>query len=337
VDTVLIEDWLEGVPSTPMLDGASVAALRDLVRERAAETRMPEVAAARLVNVVSEVAHNQLAHARNGEIAVVPVERGGVAGLEVRAADSGRGLLDPARAFRGGASTAGTLGIGLAAVAELADELDVDTRHGEGTCLRARVFSERAARVRELGVFGRPLAGEPVSGDDALVRRVGGATVAIVIDGLGHGVEAREAAVVAKLAARAVIEKSPDEILAACHVAAARTRGVAMTVARLEPSGELQLAGVGNVAAYVLGPKTVRRFTGSAGVIGNPGPLRRVATEAISLLPYDALILHTDGVSSRTVVEDDRELLGEIPVVLAAKMLERYGQDNDDALVLVLR
>jgi hypothetical protein len=142
---------------------------------------------------------------------------------------------------------------------------------------------------------------------------------------------------VVKRVARNVVERRPEEILATCHAAAARTRGVAMTIARLEPTGELVLAGVGNVAAYIVGPKTARRFTGSAGVIGAPGPLRRIASEEIALTPYDALILHTDGVSSRATVEDDRELLGQMPIVMASSMLERYGQDSDDALVLVAR
>jgi len=91
------------------------------------------------------------------------------------------------------------------------------------------------------------------------------------------------------------------------------------------------------VAAYIVGPKMARRFTGSAGVVGAPGPLRRIATEEIALSPYDALILHTDGVSSRATVENDRELLGQMPVVMAASMLGRYGQDSDDALLLVAR
>jgi anti-sigma regulatory factor (Ser/Thr protein kinase) len=337
VDTFLVEEWLESVPSTPVLDGPSVAVVRDLVRVRAAEIGMPAEPTARLVNVVSELAQNQLSHARNGEIAIVELRRGAVRGLEVRAADSGRGLSDPVRAVGGGASTAGTLGVGLAAVAELADEVDVDTRQREGVCVRARVFAERLTRAREVGVVGQPIAGESVSGDDALVRRTDQALIAIVIDGLGHGPEAREAAVVAKRTARAVIERGPAEILAACHAACARTRGVAMTIARLEPTGELLLAGVGNVAAYVLGPQSARRFTGSAGVIGGAGPLRRVGTDEMALSPYDALILHTDGVSSRTIVEDDRAFLGQTPVIIAARMLDLYGSNLDDALTLVVR
>ncbi len=320
-----------------MLDGASAAVVRDLVRERALAIGMPAEPTARLVNVASELAQNHLAHARNGEITVLPIDRGGVRGLELRAADSGRGLDDAARVFRGGASTAGTLGVGLAAVAELADELDVDTRLGEGTLFCVRIFAERLPRARELGIVGRPIAGESVSGDDALVRRIGGVLVAIVIDGLGHGVEARDAALAAKLAAQGALERRPAEILQICHLATARTRGVVMTVARLEPGGELSLAGVGNCGAYVVGPKTVRRFAGSAAVIGAPGPLRRVAEETVHLGPYDAFLLHSDGVSARTSVEDDRELLGEMPLVIAARMLERYGSDTDDAIVLAAR
>ena len=198
VDTFLVEEWLEGVPSTPVLDGASVAIVRDLVRQRAGEIGMPGGSRGpprqRGERARAEPARARPERRDRGRA----IQRGAVRGLEVRAVDSGRGLRRSGAAFRGGASTAGTLGHGLAAVAELGDELDVDTRRGEGTCIRVRVFAARITRVREVGVIGRPIEGEDLNGDDALVRRIGDALVAIVIDGLGHGVEAREAALVVK-------------------------------------------------------------------------------------------------------------------------------------------
>jgi anti-sigma regulatory factor (Ser/Thr protein kinase) len=336
VETLLVEDWFEGAATIRVLDTASVSVVREHVRERASQVGLPAEAAARLVNVASELAANQLAHARAGEVAVVPVERDGVVGLEVRAADAGEGIAEPVLALRGGHSTAGTLGVGLAAVLELADEVDVDTRLLEGTCFRARVFERRLPGGREVGIVGRPIGGERVSGDDLLVRRVDGAIVVAALDGLGHGPEARYAALVAKRAALAVIDRAPEQIIASCHVAAAHTRGVAMTVARVERD-RVQIAGLGNVAACVVGPTATKRFGGVAGVVGAPGRLPHLPPQEIPLAPLDALILYTDGVSSRAGGDEERGLLAQRPVILAASVLGRYGRGHDDALVAVVR
>ncbi len=338
MDTVLIDEWLDGAEAVPVIDGASVAVVRNRVREEIAAAGLPPEIGAKLVNVASELAQNQLSHARLGSVGVVRIERGGVPGLEVRAVDGGAGILDPARALRGGHSTAGTLGIGLAAVRELAREVDVDVRREEGTCVRARVFASEVPRWREVGVFARPYPGERVSGDGAFTRRTARGLLAAVVDGLGHGEEAREATDAALRALRAAPDDAePRAIVEACHAAAASTRGVVIVVARIDPQGELSLAGVGNAMAYVVGPRAASRFTGAAAVVGAPGPLRRVATERRSLTAYDALLLFSDGVSSRLSLEDDLALLHEPPVVVAQRAMERFARDNDDATVLVAR
>jgi anti-sigma regulatory factor (Ser/Thr protein kinase) len=337
VDPVLITDWLDGAEPILVLDEASVSVVRDEVRAAGGRVGLPAETTARLVNVASELARNQLAHALGGRIAVVPVERAGVQGIEVVAADRGSGIRDPARALPGGHSTAGTLGVGLAAVRELAPELDIDVRHGEGTCVRARAFLAEVPRSREVGVFARAYPGEVVSGDGAFVRRTPRGLLVMVVDGLGHGEEARAATIAAIAAARVAAERGPAALLAACHLAAARTRGVAMTVAEVTERGELTLAGVGNVMAYVVGPGVALRFTGAPGVVGAPGPLRKVATETTTLGPYDALLLFSDGVSTRVALENDVGFLREAPIVIAQRTMERFGRDNDDATVLVAR
>ncbi|HEY2514818.1 MAG TPA: SpoIIE family protein phosphatase, partial [Polyangiaceae bacterium] len=301
MDSFLIREWRPDDPAAalPMLDAASVSVARERVRTEAARLGLPVETTAKLVNVASELANNQLAHARSGWISIGEIRRGGVAGLEVCAVDEGRGIDDPARALGGGASTAGTLGVGLAAVLELAREVDFDVRRGEGTCIRARVFASDVPRLREVGVFSRPYPGEPVSGDGALFCRSDDRLVLAVADGLGHGEEARAATTAVLEAARSAMGQGPQAMLAAGHAAAAGTRGAAMTVAVIDGQGRLSLAGVGNVMACIVGPRKSSRFTGSPGVVGAPGPLRRIGFEETPLSPYDAVVLFTDGLSSR--------------------------------------
>ncbi len=338
MDPVLIAAWLDGAPAIPIFDPASVSLVRERVREEAARLGLPAEKAAGLVNVASELGANQLAHARGGRVAVVGIARGGVPGVEIRAIDRGDGIADPATALRPGESTAGTLGIGLCAVLELADEVDFDVRLGEGTCVRARSFAAEVVRSRNVGVFGRPYPGESVAGDGAFVSRGARGLLAIALDGLGHGEEARAATNAAMEAARGALDRDIEAIFAACHLATQNTRGVAMTAAEITEDGELTLAGIGNVMGYVVGPgRASSRFTGAGGVVGAPGPLRRIALERTHLTPYDAVLLFSDGLSARVALEDDLPLLREPPIVIAQRTFERYARDNDDALVVAAR
>jgi hypothetical protein len=109
-----------------------------------------------------------------------------------------------------------------------------------------------------------------------------------------------------------------------------------MTVARIERD-RVRVAGLGNVAACVAGPTVTKRFGGVAGVVGAPGPLPHLPPQEIPLAPLDALILYTDGVSSRAGGDEERGLLAQRPVVLAASVLGRHGRGHDDALVAVVR
>ena len=45
-----------------------------------------------------------------------------------------------------------------------ADEVDIDVRLGEGTCVWARKFASPVPKAREVAIFGRPCEGEAVSG-----------------------------------------------------------------------------------------------------------------------------------------------------------------------------
>jgi anti-sigma regulatory factor (Ser/Thr protein kinase) len=339
VATALADQWLGGADALATLDEASVSAARELVRAEGARIGLPAAPIARLVNVASELAHNQLAHARGGQIAVRPVVCAGVQGLEVVAADRGEGIADPARALAGRPSRPGSLGVGLAAVCELADEVDFDIRLGEGMCVFARVFAHASTRGLEVGILGRPCGGESISGDDAAVAREGSRLLLGVADGLGHGPLAREASAGAARVLRESPGAPPDAVLGACHRALAQTRGAVMAVCAIEETTrDLTIASVGNVSAHVYGLGPSRRFDGSSFVLGDAGRApRRIATERRLLSRPDLLVLFTDGVSSRTNLDGDRDLLRQHPILIAQQVLERFGGSHDDALVLVVR
>ncbi|HEX7603296.1 MAG TPA: hypothetical protein VF316_16875, partial [Polyangiaceae bacterium] len=85
------------------------------------------------------------------------------------------------------------------------------------------------------------------------------------------------------------------------------------------------------------GPGTSHRFVGSQSALGVPGPVRHVRLDRTPIWPREALVLYTDGLSARASLEGELDLLREHPIIVAHAMLERFGRDDDDALVLVAR
>ncbi|HEY3820116.1 MAG TPA: SpoIIE family protein phosphatase [Polyangiaceae bacterium] len=328
--------WTEGVEGIPVIDEASVALVRERVREEAARVGLGAVPAAALVNVASELAQNQRLHAREGVVVVRTAVRGQQMGLEVVAADRGEGIADVARALEGRPSRPGSLGVGLAAVLELADEVDIDTRMGEGTCVCARKFDAPAPRRPRVGVYGRPFPGERISGDDAAFVRTVDALLVAVADGLGHGEPARQASVRAARLTAALREAAPERLLAETDRQLAQTRGTVMAAARLDEGSAMSVAGVGNVSAHVYGPGVSWRFGGSSYFLGSPGGARRIALEQRQVQTREILVLFSDGIRSRMDLTGELDLMREHPAVIAQRIVERFGRDDDDVLVMVV-
>jgi len=187
-----------------------------------------------------------------------------------------------------------------------------------------------------IAVAARPHPREQVSGDAWAIDWHEGACRLAVIDGLGHGPEAAAAAARACAALAAQPKLGPVEALAACHDALAGTRGAAISIAQIDPPAELlTYAGIGNVDAQLWQGGTSQRPIAYRGIVGVT--YRTVRSFAVPLAPAWLLILHSDGVSARFdafAVPDEAKT---DPQTLADLVLERWGQQTDDATVLVAR
>jgi anti-sigma regulatory factor (Ser/Thr protein kinase) len=316
-------------------DEAAVSQVREAVRAQAATLGMTRDRAERLVAAASEIAHNQIAHARAGEVLVRAISRRGVAGVEVVARDRGPGIADPTTALRGqGQSSGDGLGVGLGAAYRMADELDFDVRPGEGTTIRARKMVSPIPRA-EVAILGRPCAGESRLGDDATFAWDDGGLTCALADGLGHGELARLPAE----QAMAVVAANPLRPLAdqvrLCWDALGNTRGAVLSLVRIdERAGQLHHAGVGNVTTHLYRGRVSARFAATPGVVGKPGPRARLHEDMAPLGGRHVLLMFSDGLSSRLDLATDG-LLREPPLVIAHRLLTEHGRSHDDALVLV--
>lgn len=327
----LLERWLAGCePLHFIRDEASVSLVREDIRAQARGLGFSRKAQEQIAAAASELAHNHLRHARDGVVGLRPVQRDGIRGLEVVAADRGPGLESPAIALAGTGRRRGPgLGLGLAAASNLGDEMDLDVRLGEGTCVAVRKFLEPVRRI-EVGCYGRHCPGESVSGDlAAVVRGEAGLAVALV-DGAGHGESAYRSAALALSAFEADPFRAPDEILRGADELLRGQRGAAMVVVRVA-GAEIFCAHVGDVAMRRWRERRVDLCEEQPGVLGK-SPLR-FRTHHADWRASDFLVLSTDGLSARMQIEEEP---GH-PILLAERLVKQYGRPHDDALVVVLR
>jgi anti-sigma regulatory factor (Ser/Thr protein kinase) len=338
---LLIARWLG--PETqpiPIYDEASVSSARQKVREAGHSLNLNPELIETVALIASELGHNQRLHSKQGYVAVRPVERLGVKGLELIAADIGSGIKQPAQAIKGRAPTSESLGAGLGAVCRLADEVEFDNRIAEGLCVVARKFEARPrAPYCEIAIMGKPYPGEIISGDDGGFVQSESQLLAAVADGLGHGPEAREASNRAIDAALSRRDRSPDEIITTLNQELADTRGCAMSVVRFKKQDRsIECVSAGDVHAHLYTRKEAQFFASTPFVVGDRKiPQRKVRIEEGIAEPGSVLVVFTDGLKSRTSLKGQLEVLRRPPIEIAQYLLENDSRPDDDALVLVAR
>ena len=111
-----------------------------------------------------------------------------------------------------------------------------------------------------------------------------------------------------------------------------------MSVARiLESADRVETSCAGNVSLHVYGPGGAARSSGPSVVLGMPGPTRKPSREDLPLGARDVLLLFSDGLTTRTSLEGEFDILREHPIAIAYELVRRFERDNDDVLVLVAR
>jgi anti-sigma regulatory factor (Ser/Thr protein kinase) len=322
--------WIR-VEESSAAGGARNAALT--MAERLA---FPPDRAERLALAVTEAASNLYKHAREGSLLLRICRSEGTAGIELVTIDAGPGIAKLDVALRDGSSTAGTLGIGLGAIRRLADFSDVYSVPGRGTTLVAR-FLEQPAQPAQVapqwaGLI-RPIAGETECGDGYAAYRAGEAAIGVMCDGLGHGPLAAAASRQAIAAVREAPAAEPAVLLERIHQRMGRTRGGAVSIARID-GRSVSFAGLGNVAGWIVTGDTRQGMVAVPGIAGHQA--RKFRQYQYEIGPGAAVILHSDGLSSRWNIRDLPGLTRRDPLVIAAALLSEAGVHRDDAGVLVL-
>ena len=108
---------------------------RRCVRELAIATGFGSTDVTRVVTAASELARNIYQYAGKGAMRWRAIENNGRSGLELQFADQGPGITDINVAFQDGYSTGEGLGMGLPGTRRLMDEMDIQSKPGQGTVI----------------------------------------------------------------------------------------------------------------------------------------------------------------------------------------------------------
>jgi len=323
-------------------DASAVAACRNAALALAGRLGFPSARADQLALAVTEAASNLHKHASQGSLLLCVNRDAEVPGIELVTIDSGPGVRDVPAAMRDGHSTAGTLGIGLGAIARLADFSDLYSRPDHGTVLVARFWPQPPPTQTQPSCAGlvRPITGETECGDVFGAVRTGDTLTAILCDGLGHGPLAAAAAGAGVAAVLEVPDGEPAVLLERVHRRIGGTRGAAVGIVRLAPGqdrsapGVARFAGLGNIAATILSGGSRKSMLSVPGIAGHQA--RAIRQFDYEVPPGAAVILHSDGISSRWAAAAVPGLEDRDPLVVAAVLLAEAGVHRDDAGILVL-
>jgi hypothetical protein len=167
------------------------------------------------------------------------------------------------------------------------------------------------------------------------VHRVREGWRVVVADGLGHGPDARAAAVAVVNAVMSSGHGVVDALTAA-HLAARATRGGAAALAQVDgDSAEVRYGGIGNVSGLVLGPHSTQSMVSVNGTLGHGVVRPREFTYAA---PAGAvLVLHSDGLTSRWSFDAYPGLQTRHPSLIAGVLYRDHSRGRDDVTVVAAR
>lgn len=293
---------------------------------------------ARAALVTTELAQNLAIHTSGGEILAKILSQGKEPGLELMALDTGPGIRNVAASLRDGHSTAGTAGNGFGAIRRNSQEFEIFSQPEIGTAIWVRLYVGQTPVVEAFVMGGVSVAmdGEEVCGDawEAIPTATG--QRAAVVDGLGHGVFAHQAAMRALEVFRTSVEKPLEEALRLLDEGLKGTRGAAMALVQIDlPTATVRAAGVGNISMRLLHEDGNRSMISENGTLG--AGARRLRQYDYAWPRNCLLVMHSDGVSANWDLKRYPGLAQRHPSLIAGIIYRDQHRERDDATIIVVR
>lgn len=319
----------------PVTDPSSVGQVRRAALSMARRLGLDETKSGELALLATEASNNVLVHGGGGEVIVAGLKHGEKALGRILALDRGPGIPDVARAMTDGFSTGGTLGGGLGAMKRIASGLEVFTGRS-GTVVLIEIGNDPNANGMQIAGMAVPYPGEQVCGDAWAYDNSPDRMLTVIIDGLGHGFAAAEAAQEGIATFHQRSKCTPTEILQYIHDALRKTRGAVAGIAEIRPKERtLTFAGIGNISAVRLSPAKSQSMVSHNGTLGST--VSRIQAFHSEWTPDSTLILHSDGLQTRWDLSNYAGLLSRHPAIIGGTLLRDFRRQRDDASVVVVK
>lgn len=317
-------------------DSSQVSDARRNIASFAKHNGLDDKSIDRLSVTCTEFGTNLLKHTeQGGKLIVQSIANGNSVAIEILSVDSGRGM-DTSECVKDGVSSSGTYGTGLGAIKRMSDESNFYSKLETGTVIQTRTWNTPLKNCDfEFGAFTVPKKGEEISGDKWSIERTDKHLYCLVIDGLGHGVQASDASNLAKKRFTENLSKSPSEILKAIHTSLRGTRGAVGLVARIDfANGLVEYSGLGNIAGVVATAGERKHMVSMNGTLGYEG--RKITQYSVPWNPNSILVMHSDGLSSKTFQSLD-EISEEPAQIIAGWLYMMHAKNIDDETILVVK
>lgn len=182
------------------------------------------------------------------------------------------------------------------------------------------------------GIAQRVCQGETVCGDGYITRILEDGALVTVVDGLGHGPKAGEAATAFNQTCEEHITLGVQAMMEEANRALSGTRGAAAAILRLDDTGKrVYYTGVGNIEMHAFADVKMQPVS-APGIVGHR--VRKMLSFEFELPAAATIALCSDGISSRLRFEEYAHLE---PQAIADTIMEQHGKYHDDATCVVMR
>lgn len=321
---------------------ADTSLAKNIIKQIATAADFPIIQTEELLIVTSELTSNLLRHAGGGQL-VIQLDDS-LPSIKIESYDNGPGIIDAEQAIGDGFSTAGSLGYGLGAINRLMDTLEIKSPYtrtgGTYVCCTKQIPNIQQVVTPNpfsVTISTRPYPGFDVNGDSYLSIWQDDSLLVGVIDGLGHGEFAHQAA-----------EKIKHYVISHSHLPLERIflgasresragRGGVMALGRLSVENRiinLSYASIGNVEARVVG-ETVQTLPVRRGILGKGTIHPKVHKQKIQ--ENDRLVFFSDGISTQWNNEIIQQLRSIDKRNSGRDLFNGLVKSNDDATLVIVK
>lgn len=322
-----------------VLEPSQVGQARRRILEYATSLGMNENDCGKIAIATTEMATNLIKHVGRGKLLCEELTRNGASGLRLLSLDDGLGIRDVGAALEDGYSTYGTGGNGLGAVRRLSTVFDLYSAPGRGTCILTEFWPQKPTNTPECFSFGAvslAVRGEGLCGDGWGTRTLPDRSFFMVVDGLGHGTFAAEAARETERVLENSTLTSAASILRDCHDALKKTRGAVAAIAGISrETRTLTYAGIGNISATLIDPHGRRGIVSHNGTLGHQ--VYKLQEFNVPWNKDSILIMHSDGLGTKWDLNQYPGLTSKHPSIIAAILYRDFERQGDDVTVLVVK